>query len=67
VLSPGNSSGKRGNIAVIAAGTGLGEAILHWDGQNIFLYPRRGGMRILHRRAIVRLNSSDFCVLNSVM
>ena len=23
---------RRGNVAVIAAGTGLGEAILYWDG-----------------------------------
>lgn len=31
VLQPGLK--RRGNIAVIAAGTGLGEAILHWDGE----------------------------------
>lgn len=32
VLNPGTSRRKRGNIAVIAAGTGLGEAILFFDG-----------------------------------
>lgn len=31
-LNP-NAMTKDGNIAVIAAGTGLGEAILYWDGQ----------------------------------
>ncbi len=29
-LNPGRP--RRGNVAVIAAGTGLGEAMLHWDG-----------------------------------
>ncbi len=32
VLNPGASPPRRGNVAVIAAGTGLGEAFLHWDG-----------------------------------
>jgi len=32
VLNPGTSRRKRGNVAVIAAGTGLGEAVLFWDG-----------------------------------
>lgn len=31
ILNPGKADAK-GNIAVIAAGTGLGEAILYWDG-----------------------------------
>ena len=31
-LNPGSRPGRRGNAAVIAAGTGLGEAILYWDG-----------------------------------
>ncbi|MBT3812752.1 MAG: glucokinase [Gammaproteobacteria bacterium] len=31
-LNP-NAQTKNGNIAVIAAGTGLGQAILYWDGQ----------------------------------
>ncbi len=31
-LNP-NAQAQTGNIAVIAAGTGLGEAILYWDGQ----------------------------------
>ena len=33
VLNPGSRPGRRGNAAVIAAGTGLGEAILYWDGR----------------------------------
>lgn len=32
VLNPGSTPRHRGNIAVIAAGTGLGEAFLCWDG-----------------------------------
>ena len=32
VLQPAASPGRRGNVAVIAAGTGLGEAMLWWDG-----------------------------------
>jgi len=31
-LSPGLGGPKKGNIAVIAAGTGLGQAMLYWDG-----------------------------------
>jgi glucokinase len=40
------SKGKRvkgGNIAVIAAGTGLGEAFLVWDGQKYVPSPTEGG------------------------
>ena len=33
VLNPGSRPGRGGNAAVIAAGTGLGEALLYWDGQ----------------------------------
>jgi len=33
-VSFNQGSAERGNIAVIAAGTGLGEAILFWDGQS---------------------------------
>lgn len=33
----------RGNIAVIAAGTGLGEAILAWDGRRYLPVPSEGG------------------------
>lgn len=32
-----------GNVAVIAAGTGLGEAYLHWDGQRLLPSPSEGG------------------------
>ena len=33
-LNKGKRPGRRGNIAVIAAGTGLGEAYLYWDGKS---------------------------------
>src|SRR5690242_9793365 len=32
VLNRGTRPGRRGHAAVIAAGTGLGEAMLYWDG-----------------------------------
>ncbi|MFL5244929.1 MAG: glucokinase [Gemmataceae bacterium] len=31
-LNPGGAAKRKGNVAVIAAGTGLGEAMLYWDG-----------------------------------
>ncbi len=34
---------KKGNIAVIAAGTGLGEAALHWDGKDYQALSSEGG------------------------
>jgi glucokinase len=34
---------KRGNKAVIAAGTGLGEAVLYWDGKRHRAAPSEGG------------------------
>lgn len=34
---------QTGNIAVIAAGTGLGEAILHWDGEQYHPIAAEGG------------------------
>lgn len=42
-LNPAAASSPRGNIAVIAAGTGLGEAILHWDGQQFSVIATEGG------------------------
>ncbi len=41
VLQPG--SPRKGNIAVIAAGTGLGEAILYWDGAQHHSIATEGG------------------------
>ncbi|WP_446808701.1 glucokinase [Methylomonas sp. 2BW1-5-20] len=41
-LNP-NAEPQTGNIAVIAAGTGLGEAILHWDGQHYHPIATEGG------------------------
>jgi glucokinase len=43
VLNPGTSRRKRGNIAVIAAGTGLGEAILFFDGKKYQPIASEGG------------------------
>ena len=42
VLQKG-ASGAQGNVAVIAAGTGLGEAGLFWDGQQHHPYATEGG------------------------
>lgn len=41
-LNP-NAEAKEGNIAVIAAGTGLGEAILYWDGNKHYPMATEGG------------------------
>jgi glucokinase len=43
ILNPGERRQRRGNIAVIAAGTGLGEAILHWDGVRYHPVASEGG------------------------
>jgi glucokinase len=41
-LAPG-AAGAAGNAAVIAAGTGLGEAGLYWDGRQHLPFPSEGG------------------------
>ena len=41
-LNP-NAEAQTGNIAIIAAGTGLGEAILHWDGSKHSPIATEGG------------------------
>src|SRR5262249_32908921 len=43
VLNPGNQLGRKGHVVVIAAGTGLGEAILFWDGQMYHPMAGEGG------------------------
>ncbi len=43
VLNPGMSRRQRGNVAVIAAGTGLGEAVLFWDGEKYQPIASEGG------------------------
>ncbi len=43
VLNPGTSPKKRQALALIAAGTGLGEAILFWDGKSYRPMPSEGG------------------------
>jgi glucokinase len=43
VLNLGRSPGRKGHAAVIAAGTGLGESILCWDGQRYHPMASEGG------------------------
>ncbi|HEX5544183.1 MAG TPA: glucokinase [Nitrospira sp.] len=43
VLNAGNPPNKRQALALIAAGTGLGEAILFWDGKTYRPMPSEGG------------------------
>jgi len=43
VLQPAREPAQRGSIAVIAAGTGLGEAMLHWDGERFRAIASEGG------------------------
>jgi glucokinase len=43
ILNPGVQAQHRGNIAVIAAGTGLGEAMLYWDGVQHYPIASEGG------------------------
>lgn len=42
-LQAGRATSRPGNIAVIAPGTGLGEAILHYDGQHYGALASEGG------------------------
>ena len=43
VLNPGTDSGRKGNIAVVSVGTGLGEGILYWDGTHHHPVASEGG------------------------
>jgi glucokinase len=43
VLNPGNPPSNRRALALIAAGTGLGEGILFWDGKSYRPMPSEGG------------------------
>ena len=43
VLNPGARPKRQGNVAVVAAGTGLGEAMLYWDGQHHHPLASEGG------------------------
>ena len=43
VLNPPRDPERRGNIAVIAAGTGLGQAMLIWDGERHLAVATEGG------------------------
>ncbi len=42
-LNPRARKGHRGNVGVIAAGTGLGEAMLYWDGERHHPIASEGG------------------------
>jgi glucokinase len=42
-LNPDAAPRRKGNVAVIAAGTGLGEAMLYWDGQKHHPLASEGG------------------------
>ncbi len=48
------------NVAVIAAGTGLGEAVLYWDGQAIALLLPKAAPRISRPAPIAKSHSSHF-------
>ena len=43
VLNRGTRPSRRGNVAVVAAGTGLGEAMLYWDGRHHHPMASEGG------------------------
>lgn len=43
VLNQGTGSERKGNIAVIAAGTGLGEGLLYWNGREHLPVASEGG------------------------
>ena len=43
ILNAGSRSGSQGNVAVIAAGTGLGEAMLYWDSRRFYPIASEGG------------------------
>jgi len=56
VLNPGTSRRQRGNIAVIAAGTGLGEAVLFWDGEKYQPIASEGGHADFAPRSDIELD-----------
>ena len=66
VLQQGETFRTSGNIAVIAAGTGLGESALIATGGTGMRLPRRVGIRTLPRAAESRLNCSIFSRANSI-
>ncbi len=43
VLNAGVQPKRNGNVAIVAAGTGLGEAILYWDGKQYYPIASEGG------------------------
>jgi glucokinase len=65
VLNPGPWPRPRGNVAVIAAGTGLGEAMLFWDGSRHHPMATEGGHasfapRDEHQIELLRYLSKEF-------
>ena len=59
-LSEGDNS-QLGNRGLIAAGTGLGEGLLIWDGKTMFPWHLKAAMVILGRTMILRLTCCDTC------
>ena len=43
VLNAGAQPKRNGNVAIVAAGTGLGEAMLYWDGRQHHPIASEGG------------------------
>jgi glucokinase len=43
ILNPGSRPDRKGNLVVLAAGTGLGEAMLYWDGRRHHPIASEGG------------------------
>ena len=58
ILNEGTPDAE-GNAAVIAAGTGLGEAGLYWDGKQHCRLPQRAAMPVLRQMMPCRWNSSS--------
>jgi glucokinase len=55
-LNPNAQPRRKGNVAVIAAGTGLGEAMLYWDGQRHHPLASEGGHGDLAARTDVEID-----------
>ena len=66
VLNQGKDTDGKSNIAVIAAGTGLGEAMIYWNGREYLPAASEGGHADFAPGAIKKSNSCAFCALNSV-
>lgn len=59
-LGPGSLPAPKGNMAVIAAGTGLGEAIICWDGERHHPLPSQGGLSDFAPRTDLEMELAKF-------